>query len=332
MSASPLIVHSLGAAIWSTQRAERLDEVRSRRLNEPPHRRSRAVRAAGGPTDALARALGEKLGARLGQTVVIENRAGAASIVGAQAVARSQPDGYTLLLSTTGVLALNPSIHAKLPYDAAKDFAPVGLICISSNVLSIRSSLPIKSVADLIAHAKSKPDELTFASPGVGSSSHLAAEMFNAIAGVKLRHIPYKDGSAIKVDVQEGRVDMSFGPEGETYRTVQEHPGKRRVLMVTGATRSPLFPDVPTALEAGLKGYEQSIWFGLNAPAGTPPAVLARLNKELNAVLESPQMQKELTAAGQRAVPMTPQQYEAFSADERRRYAPIIKAAGVRVE
>ena len=288
--------------------------------------------AAGGPTDALARAVGEKLAARLGQTVVIENRAGAASIVGAQAVARAQPDGYTLLLSTTGVLALNPNIHAKLPYDAAKDFAPVGLICKSSNVLSIRSSLPIKSVADLVAHAKNRPDELTFASPGVGSSSHLAGELFSSIAGVRLRHIPYKDGAAIKIDVLEGRIDMAFGPEGDTYRALKDHPGGRRVLMVTGSTRSALFPDVPTGAEAGLKGYEQSIWFGLNAPAGTPPAVLERLNKELNAVLESPQMQKELAAEGQRATPMTPQQYEAFAAEERRRYAPIIKAAGVRLD
>jgi tripartite-type tricarboxylate transporter receptor subunit TctC len=288
--------------------------------------------AAGGPTDALARSVGEKLAARLGQTVVIENKAGAASIVGAQAVARAQPDGYTLLLSTTGVLALNPSIHAKLPYDAAKDFAPIGLVCQSGNVLSIRSSLPINSVAELVAHARQKPDELTFASTGVGSSSHLAGELFNSIAGVKLRHIPYKDGAAIKVDMHEGRIDMSFGPEGDTYRSLQDNPGKRKVLLVTGATRSPLFPAAPTGAEAGLKGYEQSIWFGLDAPAGTPPAVIERLNKELNAVLQSPQMQKELAAEGQRVTPMTPQQYAAFAAEERRKWAPIIKAAGVRVE
>jgi tripartite-type tricarboxylate transporter receptor subunit TctC len=166
----------------------------------------------------------------------------------------------------------------------------------------------------------------------VGSSSHLAGELFNSLAGVKLRHIPYKDGAAIKVDMHEVRIDMSFGPEGDTYRSMQDSPGKRRVLMVTTSTRSPLFPAAPTGAEAGLKGYEQSIWFGVDAPAGTPPAVLERLNKELNAVLDSPQMQKELAAEGQRATPMTPQQYAVFTAEERRKWAPVIKAGGVRLE
>jgi tripartite-type tricarboxylate transporter receptor subunit TctC len=288
--------------------------------------------AAGGPTDFLARSIGQKLSARIGQPVVIENRPGAASIVGTETVARSRPDGYTLLLATMGALALNPAIYSKLPYDPAKDLAPVGLISVTSNVLSIRSSLPIHSVAELIAYAKREPDKLTFASVGVGSSSHLAGELLKSIAEIQMRHVPYKAGASIKFDVQEGFVDMAFGPEGSTYRDFKDSGGKRRVLMVTGKSRSALFPDVPTAREAGLEGYEQTIWFGLNAPAGTPAAIIERLNRELNTILETPQMKKELAEDGQSSILMTPAQYDAFVTKEREKWAPIVKAAGARIE
>jgi tripartite-type tricarboxylate transporter receptor subunit TctC len=317
---------SIGLALLAVAPAALADNYPSRPV------RIVVPNAAGGPTDFLGRSIGQKLSARIGQPVVIENRPGAASIVGAETVARAKADGYTLLLATMGALALNPAIYSKLPYDPAKDFAPVGLISVTSNVLSIRSSLPISSVADLVAYAKREPDKLTFASVGVGSSSHLAGELFKSIAGVHMRHVPYKAGASIRFDIQEGHVDMSFGPEGSTFRDFKEGGDKRRVLMVTGKTRSALFPDVPTAEEAGLKGYEQTIWFGLNAPAGTPSTVIERLNKELNAILETPQMQKELAADGQSAHPMTPQQYEAFVAQERQKWAPVVRAAGARID
>jgi tripartite-type tricarboxylate transporter receptor subunit TctC len=287
--------------------------------------------APGGPTDAIARSIGLKLSARLGQPVVIDNRGGAGGTIGAETVARAKPDGYTLYLSTTGTLAINPALYEKLRYDAAKDFDPIGLISTTSNVLMVRTDLPAKDVKELIALAKREPGKLTYGSSGSGSSNHLAMELFKTMAGVQITHIPYKAISPLRVDIYEGRIDMVFGVEGTAYKDFGQ-TGKTRVVLISGKNRSSLFPEVPTAEEAGLKGYEMTIWFGLNAPAGTPAAAVERLNKELNAILATPEMKKELASDGQVPRPMTPQQYGAFLNQERQKWLPVVKASGAKVE
>ena len=287
--------------------------------------------AAGGPTDAIGRSIGQKLSTRLGQTVVIDNRGGAGGTIAAEMVARARPDGYTLFLSTTGTLAINPALYEKLRYDAAKDFDPVGLVSTTSNMLLVNKDLPVKDVRELIALAKREPDKLTYGSSGNGASNHLAAELFKTMAGIQIRHVPYKAAAAIRMDLYEGRIDMVFSPEGNAFHEMAR-AGKTRPLMVSGKTRSALFPDVPTAEEIGLKGYDVSIWFGLNAPAGTPPAILERLNKELNAILASPEMKKELATDGQVPRPMTPQQYHAFLQQERQKWIPVVKASGAKLD
>lgn len=264
--------------------------------------------AAGGPTDAVARALGLKLAARLGQPVIIDNRGGAGGTIAAEAVARAKPDGYTLLFSTTGTLAINPAVYGpKLRYDAAKGFDPVALIASTSNVLVVRAGLQVNNAQDLIALAKRKSDELTYASSGIGASNHLAMELFKTKAGVQIRHIPYKAAGLIHMDLREGRVDMGFGPEASALHDLVEMAGGKAV-MVTGPRRSALFPNVPTAAEIGLKDYNVEIWYGLNAPAGTPPEIVARLNKETLEILSTPEFTKQFLADGLRHDPMTPAQ------------------------
>lgn len=287
--------------------------------------------APGGPTDAIARSIGQKLSIRLGQPVVIDNRGGAGGTIGAETVARAKPDGYTLFLATTGTLAINPALYDKLRYDAAKDFDPVGLISSTSNVLVVRSDLPVKDIKDLIDMAKREPDRLTYGSSGSGSSNHLAMEMFKSMTRTQIRHIPYKAISPLRVDLYEGRIDMVFGTEGTALKDFVQN-GKTRAVLISGKNRSSLFPDVPTAEEVGLKGYDVTIWFGLNAPTGTPAAAAERINKELNAILATPEMKKELAADGQTPRPMTPQQYGAFLNAERAKWIPAVKASGAKLD
>lgn len=287
--------------------------------------------AAGGPTDAIARSVGQKLSARLGQSVVIDNRGGAGGAIGAEFVARAKPDGYTLFLATTGTLAINPALYDKLRYDAQKDFDPVSLIGTTSNVLVVRNDLPVKDAMELIALAKREPDRLTYASSGIGASNHLAAELFKTLTGTQIRHVPYKAAAPQRIDLWEGRVDLLFSPEASALKDLMQG-GKARVLMVSGKTRSTLFPDVPTAEEAGLKGYDIGIWYGLVAPAGTPVPILERLNRELLAVLASPEMKKELAGDGLTPHAMTHRQFGAFLAQERQKWVPIVKASGAKAE
>lgn len=287
--------------------------------------------AAGGPTDLLARSIGQRLSARLGQPVVIDCRGGAAGAIASEYVARAKPDGYTLLLATTGPLAINPAIYDKLRYDAKKDFDPIGLISTSSTVLIVRSSLGVKDVKELVALAKREPDRLTHASSGIGSSNHLAAELFKTMTGTQIRHVPYKAAGNVKIDIWEGRIDMGFAPEGNALKDYVQ-PEKARALLVSGKIRSSLFPDVPTAEEVGLMGYDVSIWFGLVAPAGTPAPIVDRVNKELTAVLSTDEQKKELASDGQIPAPMTPQQFGAFLDQERRKWGPIVKASGAKAE
>jgi tripartite-type tricarboxylate transporter receptor subunit TctC len=287
--------------------------------------------APGGPTDAIARSIGQKLSLRLSQPVVIDNRGGAGGAIGAETAARAKPDGYTLYLSTTGTMAINPALYQKLRYDAAKDFDPIGLISTTSNVLMVRSDLPVKDVKDLIALAKRDPGKLSYGSSGSGSSNHLAMELFKSMTATQIAHVPYKAISPLRVDLYEGRIDMVFGVEGTAFKDFGQ-TGRTRTILVSGKNRSSLFPEVPTAEEAGLKGFDMTIWFGLNAPAGTPAAAVNLLNRELNAILATPEMKKELASDGQIPQPMTPQQYGTFLNQERQKWLPVVKASGAQVE
>jgi tripartite-type tricarboxylate transporter receptor subunit TctC len=263
--------------------------------------------------------------------VVIDNRGGAGGIIGAETVARAKPDGYTLYLSTTGTLAINPSLYEKLRYDPQKDFEPIGLISTTNNVLVVRNGLPANNIQELIALAKKDPDGLTYASSGNGSSNHLTMELFKTMTGVQIRHVPYKGVPPIRIDIHEARIDMLFGVEATAFRDFAQAE-KARALMTSGKTRSVFFPDVPTAEEVGLKGYDLTIWFGLNAPKGTPSAILERINKELNAILDTPEMKKELANEGQIGRPMSTQEYGAFLLQERQKWTPIVKASGAKAE
>lgn len=285
---------------------------------------------AGGPTDAMARLLAQKLGERLGQQVVVDNRGGAGGTLAAEAVARARPDGYTLFFGTTGTLAINPSLYPKLRYDPLKDFAPVSLMATTMNVLVVPPNVSAHSLGDLVKLAKARPGELTYASAGNGSSNHLSAELFKARAGIQLTHVPYKGSAPALVDLFGGRVSMMFDTVAQQAPHIAA--GKVRPLAVTGPKRSPLLPAVPTAQEAGLKDYDVTIWFGVLAPAATPAAVVERLNREVVAVMSTDEMKQRMQADGAEAHPTTPAEFTALIRDDIAKWAPVVKSSGATLE
>jgi tripartite-type tricarboxylate transporter receptor subunit TctC len=281
---------------------------------------------AGGGNDVIARLVAAKMSASLGQPIVIENRAGAGSTIGTRDVARSKPDGYTLLIATSA-LAINPSLYPDAGYDPKADFAPVGLIAASANLVLVRASLPVHSIAQLIALAKAEPGKLNFASTGTGTSTHLAAELFAAMAGVKLTAIPYKGVAPAVTDLLGEHVDLMFCPSASVVGLV--HEGQLRALAVTGAKRMPLFPDLPTISEAGLPGYAAELHYGIVAPAGTPPAVVAKLNAALNLALADNAVRSRLAVDGAETLPGTPGAYAADIASEQSKWSAIVMKSGV---
>jgi tripartite-type tricarboxylate transporter receptor subunit TctC len=281
---------------------------------------------AGGGNDVIARLVAAKMSASLGQPIVIENRGGAGSTIGTRDVARSAPDGYTLLIATSS-LAINPSLYPDAGYDPKKDFAPVGLIATSANLVLVRPSLTAQSVAELIALAKQEPGKLDFASTGTGTSTHLSAELFAAMAGVKLTAIPYKGVAPAVTDLMGGQVDLMFCPMAGVVGLVRDR--KLRALAVTGAKRSPLFPQLPTVSEAGPLGYQAELHYGIVAPAGTPPPVVAKLNAALKNALADAELQNRLAVDGAETLPGTPEAYAADIADEAAKWSAIIKRSGV---
>ena len=281
---------------------------------------------AGGPTDAMARLLAQKLGERLGQQVVVDNRGGAGGTLAAEAVARAKPDGHTLFFGTTGTLAINPSLYPKLRYDPVKDFAPVSLMATTMNVLVVHPGVQAQSLGDLVKLAQAKPGDMTYASAGNGSSNHLSGELFKARAGIQLTHVPYKGSAPALVDLFGGRVSMMFDTVAQQAPHIAA--GKVRALAVTGAKRSPLLPGVPTAQEAGLKDFDVTIWFGVLAPAATPAPVVDRLNREIVAVMSTDEMRQRMQAEGAEARPTTPAEFATLIQRDIAKWAPVVKASG----
>ena len=284
--------------------------------------------AAGGTSDILARALGEKLQTALKQTVVIENKAGAGGVIGADAVAKSAPDGYTFLLGTIASHAINPALQPKMPYDAAKDFSSVILLGSISNVLLVGASQPYKSVPDIVAAAKKEP--LPFASAGQGSSQHMSGEMFKLLAGAPLTHVPYKGSAPAVQDVIGGQIPMSF--ETATVALPHVQSGKVRALAVTSAKRSNVLHDVPTLQEAGIAGFDVASWQAIYAPGGTPPAVVQRMNAEIEKILATPEMKTRMDGLGLDHTPNTPEQFTGFGRSELAKWQKVVKDGNVKPE
>ena len=280
----------------------------------------------GGLTDRIARSLAEKMQASMGQPVVVENKAGAGATIGSDSVAKAKPDGYTILLGSHASHAINASLM-KLPYDPAKDFEPISLLATVPNMLLLKSSNPAKSVADLIAQAKANPGKLTYTSAGIGTSGHIAGEMLASMAGVKLLHVPAKGPAQAVQDALGGHVDILFDSTALSLPLVKT--GKLKALAVTSLQRSPAVPDLPTMSEAGVKGYEVLLWFGLYAPAGTPAPIVQRLHQETVQAFADPKVRDSLVKDGVTVVVSTPEQLRMFQQDETAKYARLIKALGL---
>jgi tripartite-type tricarboxylate transporter receptor subunit TctC len=281
----------------------------------------------GGAPDILGRAIAQKLAESFDQQVVVDNRAGASGIIGAELTARAAPDGYTVLLGTTTLLATLPSLKSRLSYDPVRDFAPVTQIAIASNVVVITASIPARTVADLVRLAKVKP--LNFASAGNGTPAHLAGELFNILAGVKMVHVPYKGAGPALTDVIGGQVQLLITSPIAALPHVNS--GKLRALATTGATRNPALPDLPTVAET-LPGYELTQWWGFCVPAKTPGAIIARLQQETLAALRQPDVRERLAREGAVAVGSAPLEFAAFIAAEKARVAGIIQQAAIPLE
>lgn len=286
---------------------------------------------AGGATDLMARALGQKLAERLGQPVLIDNRAGAGGGVGAEAVATAAADGHTLLFATMGSLTINPSLYKNLRYDPVKGFEPITLTHNTSNLLVVHPDVPARSVAELIALAQKKPGELTFASAGNGTTSHLSGELFNSLARVNLTHVPYKGSAPAMTDFLGGRIAMMF--DTQSNFTEYAKAGKVVPLGLTGRKRSPAMANVPSISEtAGLGEYEVSLWLGVLAPAGTPKAIVEKLNRDIGAVMSTPEMAAQMAQAGIEVRLSTPQAFGQLIRADLAKWAEVVKRTGVRMD
>lgn len=283
--------------------------------------------AVGGSTDLIARSLAERLSAAWKQAVIIENRGGAGGVIGSDAVAKSKPDGYTLLLGTVTTHAVNQTLQPKLPYDIQRDFAPITELVTSPQLLSVHPSLPIHSVKELVAYAKAKPGELTYGG-GTGSASHMAMELLSSRAGVKTLHIPYKGSGPTMSDLLGGVLNAGF----DVVVTTMPHmkAGKLRTFAVTGSKRSPLVPDIPTVAESGYPGFEANVWFGLFAPAGTPPEIVKKISEDCRRILIEPKMKEKLEAQGIEIVASTPAAFSVRVKSEIQKWRKVIVDANIK--
>jgi tripartite-type tricarboxylate transporter receptor subunit TctC len=285
---------------------------------------------AGGSTDIVGRLLADKLSQSLGQPVVVDNRAGAGGPTGSDAVAKAAPDGYTLLLGTSSTHAIAPSLYAKPPYDATRDFAPVSLLGTATILMVVHPSVPAKSVAEFVALAKAKPGQMMFGSTGNGSVSHLTAEHFKSMAGVDMQHVPYKGDSPMTIDLVAGRVQVAFGTAVAFLPYVQA--GKLNALAITDAKPSPVAPKLPTVAASGLPGFEALQWFGLLAPAGTPKEIVTRLNGEVVKALQLPDVQEKLQGLGIQIAGGSPEQFGGFMRSETAKWGRIVRDSGAKVD
>ena len=293
---------------------------------------NRAIRlvvpsSPGGGTDIVGRIVAQKLSEQIGQQVVVENRAGAGTIIGNEVVAKAAPDGYTLLMGLS-TLAINPSMYAKLPYDAMRDFAPVSQAVTVPNILTLHPSVPAKTVRELIALAKAKPGSITFGSAGLGTNPHLSGELFKSLAKIDMVHVPFKGSGQSVISLLAGEIAANFPSVPTAIPYIKA--GRLRGLGVTTAKRTPALPEVPSIAEAGLPGYEATQWFGVLAPAGTPRAIIDRLHQELSRAVRSPDVKERLTSEGADIVAGTPEEFAAYIKSETDKWTKVIKSAGIK--
>jgi tripartite-type tricarboxylate transporter receptor subunit TctC len=284
----------------------------------------------GGAPDILARLIGAKMQENWGQPVVVDNKPGAGGNIGAEFVARSPADGYTLVMGTVGTHAINASLYSKMPYDPIKDFAPVIFVASTPNLLVVNPSVPATTVQELIALAKAKPGQLSYGSPGIGTSVHVSGELFNTMAGVKTVHVPYKGRQFAIPDLLGGQIQFMFDNMPSALPVAKE--GKLRALAVTSAKRHPAAPDIPTMSESGLPGFEATSWFAVYAPSGTPPDVIAKLNAEIDRILALPDVKEKLGGIGLDVVGGPPDQLAAFTRAELAKWSKVVKEAGAKAD
>lgn len=282
----------------------------------------------GGPADILARVIGQKMSEDFGQRVIIDNRPGGNTIIGAELVARAPADGYTLLMAIDSTLSMNPALYTKLPYDPLKDFDPVSLIAIVPTMLMVHSGVPVNNVQELIALAKSKPGQIMYSSGTI--ATQLGAELFNSMAGIKMPFVPYKGASLSIIAVMSGEVPVSFN--GISSALEGWRAGKVKLIATLGAKRVPQAPDVPTVAESGLPGYEQQVWQSVVVPAGTPRDVIAKLNAELTRIMQLPETQERLSASGLVPTSSTPEELGAYIRSETTKWSKVIKNLGLKVQ
>jgi tripartite-type tricarboxylate transporter receptor subunit TctC len=284
----------------------------------------------GGPSDFVARAVGQKLTEAWGQQVVVDNRGGAAGIIGVELAARASPDGYTLLQGQSGGMSINPALHSKLSYDPFRDFAPVSMLVVNPQMLVAHPSLPVKSVKELVALAKRRPGQISYASAGHGSAQHLGMEMLKAMAGIDMLHVPYKGTGPALVDLFSGQVSLQFTSMPAVLPHVKT--GKLKGIAVGSPRRSPAVPEVPTVAESGVPGFEFVAWYGLFAPAGTPPAIINRLNGQIVRILGDAELSQRLASQGAEPSPTTPEGLARYMREDHERWKKVIKDANIRVE
>ena len=284
--------------------------------------------APGGPADMIARPVGQALTESWGQQVIVDHRAGAGGTIGAELLAKSAPDGYTLMITTPGIVAVSPALHGKLGYDTLRDFAGVTNAVTSANIMVVHPALPASSVTDLIRIARARPGQMTYASAGNGSASHLGTEMFKSMAKVNIVHVPYKGAAPGVIDLIGGHVQLMI--IGIPVALPQVRTGKLKALGVTTLKRSPAAPEIPTLNESGLPGYEVVNWYGVLAPARTPRETIAKLNAELRRILHAPDMKPRLQAQGFEPAGNTPEEFDAYIQSELAKWTKVVKQAGIK--
>jgi tripartite-type tricarboxylate transporter receptor subunit TctC len=314
--AAPLVLGLVGHAVAQTYPAKTIRLV----VPFPP----------GGGSDTMGRIVGQKLGERLGQQVVVENRTGAGGSIGADAVAKAAPDGHTLLLGSTSEIAQYPNVNTKLPYDPQRDFAPVSLVGNVPMLLVVHPSLPVKGVRDIVALAQKNPGQLTFSSAGNGSTTHLAVELLALITGAKMTHVPYKGSVPAVTDLVAGNVQLGIPTMPAALPFVRS--GRLKAIAVSTARRSSAIPEVPTVAESGVRGYDAVLWTGVLAPAGTPQPVIGRLHDELVKIVALGDVRAALAKQGAEATVSTPEEFSAYIRSELAKWAKVVKAADVRLD